>query len=252
MTPQERELISGLFDRLSRLEQQPRDPQAERAISEGLRSAPNAIYPLVQTVLVQDEALKAANAHIEQLQSALGQTAEGRQPGFLDSIRESLFGRGEERRGGSVPSVGSAPRPNYAPPPVGGGYAQAPGAGYGQAPGGGYAQAPGAGGSSFLGTAAATAAGMVGGSLLLNGIRSMFGGGGYGHGAFAGTFDSLAGNPDSVTDASWSGRDDLAADAGYNDIGGDADGPGLVDTADSDTDGDASFDGDFDSGSDDT
>jgi hypothetical protein len=249
MTPQERELISGLFDRLSRLEQQPRDPQAERVISEGLRGAPNAIYPLVQTVLVQDEALKAANAHIEQLRSALGQTAEGRQPGFLDSIRESLFGRGEERRGGSVPSVGSGPRPNYAPPPppspIGGGYAQAPG--------GGYAQAPAAGAPSFLGTAAAAAAGMVGGSLLLNGIRSMFGGGGgYGHGAFAGTFDSLAGNPDSPTDASWSGPDDLAADAGLNDVGRDADGPGLVDTADNDTDGDASFDSDFDSGSDDT
>ena len=60
MTPQERELISGLFDRLARLESQSRDPEAETAIAEDLKRAPNAIYPLVQTVLIQDEALKAA------------------------------------------------------------------------------------------------------------------------------------------------------------------------------------------------
>ncbi len=29
MTPQEQELIKGLFDRLSQLESQPRDPEAE-------------------------------------------------------------------------------------------------------------------------------------------------------------------------------------------------------------------------------
>jgi hypothetical protein len=233
MTPQERELINGLFDRLSRLEGQPRDPEAERAISEGLRRAPNAIYPLVQTVLVQDEALKAANAHIE----ALSQTAEGRQPGFLDSIRDSLFGRPEERRPSSVPSVGSAPRPNYAPPPpppppIQGGYGQ-----------------PASGSPSFLGTAAAAAAGMVGGSLLLNGIRSMFGGGGYGHSAFAGTFDSLSGDP-GLAGSPWSGHDELATDAGLNDIGRDPD--SVVDTADSDPGVDDSFDGDSDSGSEDS
>jgi len=263
MTPQERDLIDGLFDRLSRVEGQPRDPEAERAIAEGLRRAPHAIYPLVQTVLVQDEALKAANAHIEQLQAALGQTAEGQQPGFLDSIRDSLFGRGPERRAGSVPSVGPATRTNYAPPPSGpvqggygqGGYAQP---GFGQGGAGGFGQSAG---PSFLGTAAAAAAGMVGGSLLLNGIRSMFGGGGFGHSAFAGTFDSLAGNSGSGAGAPWGGSDHLAGDAGLNDVGRDAggpglvdtadsDGPGLVDTADSDADIDDSFDGDADSGSD--
>src|SRR5437763_13506957 len=36
MTPQERELIADLFDRLAELEDQPRDPDAERAIAEGL------------------------------------------------------------------------------------------------------------------------------------------------------------------------------------------------------------------------
>ena len=53
MTPQERELITALFDRLAALENAPRDADAERVIAEGLARAPHAIYPLVQSVLVQ-------------------------------------------------------------------------------------------------------------------------------------------------------------------------------------------------------
>ena len=66
MTPQERQLMAQLFDRLATLENSPRDPDAEAMIREGFRKAPNAADALVQTVLVQDEALKAANAHIQE------------------------------------------------------------------------------------------------------------------------------------------------------------------------------------------
>ena len=196
MTPQERELITKLFDRLAALENAPRDPDAERAIAEGLARAPHAVYPLVQTVLVQDEALKAANARIEELQAALEEPPpEPERPkGFLDTMRGSLFGRDETPpRGGSVPSVrpGGSPwanAPGYrdeggyrdqGPPPMGGpGYGGQGGPGYGTPGfgGPGYGGAPG-GGGSFLGTAAATAAGMVGANLLLGGIRSILGGG---------------------------------------------------------------------------
>ena len=51
MTPQERQLVDDLFDRLARLETAPRDAEAERAIATGVTRAPRAIYPLVQTVL---------------------------------------------------------------------------------------------------------------------------------------------------------------------------------------------------------
>ena len=44
MTPQERQLIDDLFDRLAKLEGSPRDRDAEAAIMEGLRRAPNAAY----------------------------------------------------------------------------------------------------------------------------------------------------------------------------------------------------------------
>ena len=74
-----------------------------RVISEGLQRAPNALYPLVQTALVQDEALKRADARIRELESQLGIAAaeQPRQGGFLDSMRDALTGRSQ----GSVPSV---------------------------------------------------------------------------------------------------------------------------------------------------
>ena len=51
MTPQERQLVDELFDRLSKLENAPRDPDAIAAISDGLRKAPGAVYALVRGVL---------------------------------------------------------------------------------------------------------------------------------------------------------------------------------------------------------
>jgi uncharacterized protein len=52
MTPQEQELVNELFDRLATVESNPRDPNAERLIADGLRRAPHATYALVQTALV--------------------------------------------------------------------------------------------------------------------------------------------------------------------------------------------------------
>src|SRR5579863_7767592 len=199
MTPQERQLVDDLFDRLSKMESAPRDPDANTAISQGLRVAPNAIYPLVQTVLVQDEALRRANDRIQQLEDQLDgpQQRQGQSGGFLDSMRGAIFGQGQG--GGSVPNVRP---PDLGSRPVWnsgqvlqqggqhydqGGYGQSQG-GYGQSYGGPQGGGPmgggmrgggmmgGGGGGSFLGTAAAAAAGVVGGSLLLNSIRGMMGG----------------------------------------------------------------------------
>src|ERR1700738_5147038 len=111
MTPQERQLIDDLFDRLSRLESAPRDPEAVAAIAQGLRKAPNAVYALVQTALVQDEALKRANDHIQELEAALSpkhnQSGQGQSGGFLDSMRDAIFGQGQGQGQppGSVPHV---------------------------------------------------------------------------------------------------------------------------------------------------
>ena len=247
MTPQERQLVDDLFDRLSKMESAPRDPNAAAAIADGLRRAPNAVYALVQTVLVQDEALRRANDRIQELEGA-NAPAPDQGGGFLDSMRGALFGQGQPRS--SVPNV---------PPPVGGSrpvwnsgqamqqagysgrYDQPPYGqpNYGQPPFGG-AQPGMGGGGSFLGTAAAAAAGVVGGSLLLNSIRSMVGGSRSGFGD-AGAMADRASSQSPWTDQSGS---NLARDAGINDIGASNDRvddnsrAGFFDTASADDDHD--------------
>ena len=69
MTPQERQLVDDLFDRLAKVENASRDPDAAAAIAQGLRKAPNSIYALVQTTLLQDEALKRAHDRIQELEN---------------------------------------------------------------------------------------------------------------------------------------------------------------------------------------
>ena len=207
MTPQELALVTELFDRLATLESQPRDPDAERAIIEGLRRAPNATYALVQTALVQDEALKRADARIHALEAERGGEPADRPTGFLDGMRDALLGRRDTARG-SVPSVRPAPEP-----PQEQSAANAPGAPA-------WRQGPAAPGGSFLGTAASAAAGVIGGSLLLDGIRSMMG---PGHGSAFGFADPAIGasrEPGSPWDNSGGG--DLARQAGTDDIGRDA------------------------------
>src|SRR6476620_2173963 len=223
MTPEERNLVIELFDRLATLEDAQRDPDAERLIRDGLRQAPNASYALVQTVQVQDQALKRAHARSREHEGEPAADAP-RDNSFLGGVRDSLFGRREGR--GSVPSV---PRPEDArgsmsPAWRTGTPAMAPGAGAGMPmgagqPGGPMAGGPMAGGpmagggGSFLGTAAAAAAGVVGGSLLLNGIRSMMGGHQQSF-ADTGAMGDRAASP-------WSDQSDsaLARDAGIDAIG---------------------------------
>jgi uncharacterized protein len=209
MTPQEQALVDELFDRLARVENAPRDPEAERTIADGLRRAPHAVYALVQTALVQDEALKRANARMEELEAQLGGGQQAQQQGgFLDSMREAVLGRREPR--GSVPSVRSPATQTsaMAPPPYESGYGYPP-----QMPTG---PAFGSGGS-FLGTAASTAAGVIGGALLMDGIRSMFGHHAGSGATTQGAFGRLDDNRPSAASGSASDSG-LAREAGVNDI----------------------------------
>lgn len=243
MTPQERQLVDELFDRLSKLENAPRDPDGIAAISDGLRKAPGAVYALVQTTLLQDEALRRAHNRIQELEAAHA-PEQPQSGGFLDTMRDTLFGSSPSR--GSVPNVppreqrpvwnsGQAmqqtqPQPGYGQPPYGQAYGQGPA----QGPGQGYGAPPvGGGGGSFLGTAAAAAAGVVGGSLLLSSIRGMMGGS---HQQAFGDTNALGGDR-----SPWGGSDQsggsLARDAGLNDIGSNRDSrQGLLDQASNDQD----------------
>ena len=266
MTPQERQLVDDLFDRLARLETSPREPDADAAIAQGLRRAPNAVYALVQTVLVQDEALRRADARIQELEGG----GEQQQPsgGFLDSMRDAILGPGQGR--GSVPSVrpgdsaqrgpvwnsgqalnqadarmGGDPRMNADPrmndPRLNDQRPANPGGGLF---GGGNA----GGGGSFLGTAAATAAGVIGGSMLMNSIRGMMGGSGGSQQQSLGNTAESGGSKMPWDNSQSSGN--LARDAGVNDVGksgsGDSQRQSSYDQAQADTDQGYNDDEDYD------
>jgi uncharacterized protein len=207
MTPEERNLVIELFDRLATLEDAQRDPEAERLVRDGLRQAPNAAYALVQTVLVQDEALKRADARIRELEGASAAETPPRDTSFLGGMRDSILGKREGR--GSVPSV----RPGETAPMSS---AWQTGTQTTQPMPAAPAEAPMAPSGSFLGTAAATAAGVIGGSLLLNSIRSMMG---HQPGAHA-AFDPASGASGS---SPWGGGaaagGELSRQAGLDDIG---------------------------------
>lgn len=186
MTPQERDVIAGIFDRLRQAANQPRDPEAERFIADRLREQPYAVYAMAQSIYVQEQALANQQAQLEQAQAEVEQLRRQPAPqppaqqsgGFLSGI----FGGGASQpaRSGSVPSFpqrGAAPQP--ASPPWGG---QAPAPqqgmmpqqGMGAAPGpwqNQAAQPPGRGGGFLAGaltTAAGVAGGMVAGNMLMN------------------------------------------------------------------------------------
>jgi hypothetical protein len=231
MTPQERRLVDDLFARLSELERAPREPDAAAAINEGLQRAPNAIYALVQTVLLQEEALKRAHERLQEYEG--GEPQQPEQRGFLDSMRDQFFGGGAPQRG-SVPSVGRGGAWNAPQGAFQQGGMQQPMAA--QQQGGGFG-----GGGSFLGTAAAAAAGVIGGSMLMNSISSMMGGGK--------AFASESGGAEKSSPWSDSSNSGLSKDAGANDVGNNR--QGLFDdqnNIDNDSDFGDDFDGDMGSG----
>ncbi|MFN3350990.1 DUF2076 domain-containing protein [Pseudorhodoplanes sp.] len=218
MTPQERKLVEDLFDRLATLEYKPREADAENVIRAGLRRAPNATYALVQTVLLQEEALRRANERIQELEAAADEPEQS--GGFLGAMRDTVFGGGNAR--GSVPQIGgdrSGERPGDRPMGLPAGL-QRPGDQYHAQGGAPYQQqtepARAGMGGSFLGTAAAAAAGVIGGTMLMNALKGAFGGGE----AKAQGIGDMSGQQASANP--WgeaAGGGDLARQAGIDNIG---------------------------------
>ena len=81
MTPDERQLITGLFDRMKPIAGQQRDRDAEMLIGDQVRAQPYAPYLMAQTVIVQDQALRAANEKIQQLEVGRQEGPIGKPPG---------------------------------------------------------------------------------------------------------------------------------------------------------------------------
>jgi hypothetical protein len=148
MDSTERQIIDDLFAKIRQAESQsgPRDQPAEAHIREHVAQQPASPYYMAQAIVIQQQALAAANARIEQLERQL---AEGPTGGFLGS----LFGAGGSR------SVPARPSPADGWDPRVAAYAN---------------QRYGQGGGSFLGGAMQTAMGVAGGVLLGSAIASMF------------------------------------------------------------------------------
>jgi hypothetical protein len=179
MTPEERGLLTDLANKISQTPPPPIDKEAEEFIRTRIGSRPDALYLMTQTVLVQNLALQQAQQQIQQLQQ--NASASGSQGS------SSFLGR----------TTGTT-APMSAPPQTG--YAGAPGSGQAyQAP---PPAASPSGGSSFLRSAAQTAAGVAAGALAFEGIRSLFGGmGGFGEPHLGSGFlgGGLAGSPGEET-----------------------------------------------------
>jgi hypothetical protein len=192
MTPEERQMLAGLFERVGAAGSAPRDPQAEAFIAEAVRAQPHAPYVLSQTVLVQQQALENASRRLAELEAQVkAQAAPQEETSFLGNIGRSLFG-------GAQPAP-TPPRPNYEPSPASRAYAPDPGyqrqPGYAPPPpqagpwGGQQAAAPAmSSGGGFMQNALTTAAGVAGGMVLAHSLGNLFGGhtGGFGLGGLGG------------------------------------------------------------------
>ena len=177
MTPEERQLLTGLADRIKNAPAQQKDEEAAALIRDLVQVRPDTAYILAQTTLMQDFALRTAQAQITDLQRQLADARQAPAASGGGSFLGGLFG------GGSVPAAGARPQTAYAQP----GYAQQPA----------YAQQPTYAApvlqpsqtSGFLQSAAQTAVGVAGGMLLFQGMQSLFSGhGGYGGGPWGGGF----------------------------------------------------------------
>jgi hypothetical protein len=213
MNIEDRKAIQGLFARMEDVGRNgtARDPEAEAYIQARIDAQPGAAYYLAQTVLMQEQALKAAEAKMASGGFNPGQGAANAAPS--GSLEESggYFGRTPPR--GTITSAAGASAfndgrsPSQTLTPSGQPLGSAPPAGSNMAPA--QAAAPGRGGG-FLAGAAQTAMGVAGGMMLGNLLGGLFGG----HGANANTSD--AAKPDALADSS-DGNDAGGNDATAND-----------------------------------
>ena len=188
----EKQAIDDLFVKLARAERDggPRDAGAEDLIRRRLAEQPAAAYYMAQVILVQEQALAAAQAQINELERRAAQPAAG---GFL----AGLFGGGQRPQPGGSPWGRQQAQPGYGGQP-----------GYGSR--GGFGGQPGfgrSGGGGFMAGAMQTAMGVAGGVVLGNLLMDAF-------------TPDVAQAAEGLGQAAEDTASDFASDAGF-DMGGD-------------------------------
>jgi uncharacterized protein len=181
MNHEERQMIEGVFARMRSVGRVEKDVDAETLINTSVRQIPDSAYLLVQTVLVQQQALEQSEARMQELEAQVAnletqlsrsQPAAPASGGFLGGIfggsKPAPVQQSSSPWGGSVPQAGRQSG-GFNGPGQQGGYQQG-----GYQPQGGFQQAPQpAAGGGFMRTAMATAAGVAGGVLVAGAIGNM-------------------------------------------------------------------------------
>jgi hypothetical protein len=163
MTPDERNMLTDLANKVAQTPPPPKDAEAEELIRTQIGRRPDALYLMTQTVLIQNMALQHAQQQIRELQQQQSVPARPAGGSFLGSqggYQQSSYAQPQ-----------APPPPQYVPP-----------------------YAPSAGAPSFLRGAAQTAAGVAAGALAFEGIRSLFSHPGFGGGSEFGGFGGNLGS----------------------------------------------------------
>jgi hypothetical protein len=144
----ERQVIDELFGKVKEAETAsgPRDAQAEARIREHIAAQPAAPYYMAQAIVIQEQALAAAQGRIEELEAELA-----RRPASSGGFLGGLFGGGGDRRLPPRRPASAGVDPRIA----------------------GYTRPHGRHGSGFLGGALQTAMGVAGGVVLGSAIMNM-------------------------------------------------------------------------------
>jgi uncharacterized protein len=196
MTPEERQVIAGIFERLQAAESHPRDPEAEKLIADLVARQPYAPYAMAQSIYVNEQALANLHQRVEALEQQLQEARdqEARDQEAREQAEQDAQTRAQPQSGGFLSSLfgGSTaappPGPAQMPPPRWGdarpGYASAPqsyptGGPMPTGPMSGVAPQPGPWGGQpqgggFLQNAMTTAAGVAGGMVLANVLTNAF------------------------------------------------------------------------------
>jgi hypothetical protein len=176
MTPQERQLLTTFLQQLAQTRADPKDPEADALIRDAISRQPDANYLLVQRAVGLDLALKTAQAQAEKLQAELDRAKRGDETSFVGNA--GSWGR-------SAPAANAAQQPAVSSPQS-----------YGKslAPAGATAAPASPWGSGMMANLATTAAGVVAGSFLYQGIQQLMGHHNTGFGGNSGTDSPMAAN----------------------------------------------------------
>lgn len=187
MNTQEREQLTRFLQQLTAAQVAQTDSEADTLIREAFLRQPDAAYLLVQRAMLLGHAVEDAQTQITRLQAELAQAqSRGNNSAFLDPNAWGSAGAVRNNPATQMPS----------PTPAA------------------TASAPSAWGSGMLGNIATTAAGVVAGGFLFQGISHLMGNQGS-HAATQGAMNGLSSNADAP--ASTLHREELADTSGVFD-----------------------------------